>query len=81
MNTIYEYLSEPEARAEAAYRRAYCTEYTRVYEPGCSQDRERLLYWSALAHSVARAARDRVLRAELAQKVRSEEWPFVWGPF
>ena len=63
MYSIYEYLSEAEAGAERAYRQAYHAEYMRVYEPGHGEDRERLVYWSELAHQAGKAARERVLAA------------------
>ena len=46
MHTIYEYLTEAEARAERAYRQAYYEEYMRLYKPGYSEYRESLVYWS-----------------------------------
>ena len=64
MYTIHEYLTEAEARAERAYSQAYYEEYMRLYKPGYSGDRERLVYWSELAHRAGRAARERVLDAE-----------------
>ena len=64
MYTIYEYLTEPEARAERAYRQAYYDEYMRLYKRGHSEDQERLVYWSELAHRAGNAARERVLDAE-----------------
>ncbi len=63
METVYEYLTPVEAQAQRAYLEAYRAAYTRVYELGHSQDRERLLYWSALAHSSGCTARERVLSA------------------
>ena len=66
METVYEYLTPVEAQAQRAYLDAYRAAYARVYEPGHSQDRERLLYWSALAHGAGRAARERVLSAHEA---------------
>ncbi|MDP9381665.1 MAG: hypothetical protein M3Q29_16265 [Chloroflexota bacterium] len=67
METIDRYLTEAEARAEHAYRQAYYAEYTRVYEQRLSSDRQHVLHWAALAHNAARAARERVLRAEVVQ--------------
>ncbi len=61
MHTIDEYLSDVEASAERAYRQAYYSEYMRLYEPGRSGDRERLVYWSELAHRAGKAAREKVL--------------------
>lgn len=55
------YLPEREARAERAYLESYRTEYTRLYEPG-RVARERLLYWSGLAHRSGKAAREAELR-------------------
>lgn len=63
MHTIDVYLTETESQAEHAYRSAYYTEYTRVFEPQYSQDRERLLFWAALAHQAAKTARARILQA------------------
>ena len=39
MHTIYEYLTEPEARAKRAYRQAYYDEHMRLYKRGYSEDR------------------------------------------
>lgn len=64
MDTIDIYLTEVEARAEHAYRQSYYTEYMRVFEPGHPDDRDRLAFWSQLAHFAAKAARDRVLETE-----------------
>lgn len=61
MYTIDSYLTETESRAEHAYRSAYHAEYTRVFEPQYSGDRERLLFWASLAHQAAKAARERIL--------------------
>ncbi len=63
MYTIDSYLTETESRAEHAYRSAYYAEYTRVFEPQYSGDRERLLFWASLAHQSAKAARERILGA------------------
>ena len=61
MYTLDSYLPEHEARAERAYRQAYCVEYLRLHEPKHASNRERLLYWSDLAHRAGKAARDKVL--------------------
>ena len=66
MRTVYEYLTAAEAEAERAYLDAYRAAYARVYEPGHSQDRERLVYWSALVHSAGCAASERALPAHEA---------------
>ncbi len=63
METVYEYLTQVEAQAQRAYLEAYRAVYARVYEPGYSQDRERQLYWSSLAHSSGCTARERVISA------------------
>ena len=63
MESVYEDLTPVEALAQRAYLEAYRQAYTRGYEPGHSQDRERLLYWSALAHASGCTARERVLSA------------------
>ncbi len=61
MYTLDSYLPEQEARAEQAFRLAYCSEYTRLHEPGYSWDQERLAYWSELALRAGKLARERVL--------------------
>ncbi len=67
METIYGYLTETEARGEQAYRSAYYAEYMRLYEVRHSEDRQRLLFWAALAHHAANSARERVLEAYQAE--------------
>ncbi len=67
METIYGYLTETEARGEQAYRSAYYAEYMRLYEVRHSEDRQRLLFWAALAHHAANSARERVLEADKAE--------------
>lgn len=64
METIDRFMTEVEAKAEHAYRDAYYTEYMRVYEPGFSEDRQHLEFWSALAHGSGKVARERVLASE-----------------
>ena len=61
MDTIDIFLTETEAQAEHAYRRAYYAEYMRVYDARYSGDRERSVFWAGLAHSAAKLARERVL--------------------
>ena len=61
MYTLNSYLPEHEARAERTYRQAYCAEYLRLHDPQHASNRERLLYWSELAHRAGKAARERVL--------------------
>lgn len=63
MDTLDGYLTEAEADAERAYRRAYHAEYTRLWEPNRSGDRERLLFWSELAHWAGKSARALALAA------------------
>ncbi len=58
MYTLESFLPEHEARAERAYLEGYRTEYARLSEPGQAADRERLLYWSELAHRAGKAARE-----------------------
>ena len=70
MYTIDEYLTELEARAERTYREAYCAEYLRLYEPGHSTDRERLMYWSELAHRAGKAAREKVTETRALTTIR-----------
>ncbi len=65
MDTLDRYLTESEAGGERAYRRAYHAEYTRLWEPNRSGDRERLLFWSELAHQVGKSARALALAAAL----------------
>jgi hypothetical protein len=65
MDTLDGYLSEAEAGAERAYRRAYHAEYARLWEPDRSGDRERLPFWSELAHRVGKSARALALAAAL----------------
>ena len=65
MYTLDSYLPEHEARAERAFRHAYCAEYTRLYRPGYSEDQERLVYWSELALRAGKTARERVLAEAL----------------
>ena len=65
MYTLDSYLHEQEARAEQAFRLAYCSEYTRLHEPGYSWDQERLVYWSELALRAGKLARERVLSEAL----------------
>ncbi len=65
MDTLDGYLTESEAGAEHAYRRAYHAEYTRLWEPNRSGDRERPLFWSELAHQVGKSARALALAAAL----------------
>ena len=65
MYTLDSYLPEHEARAERAFRHAYCAEYTRLYKPCYSEDRERLVYWGELAHRAGKLARERVLSEAL----------------
>ena len=61
MYTLDKYLPEHEAAAERVYIQAYYEAYTRVYEPGHSDDRERLIYWSELANWAGSRARERAL--------------------
>ncbi len=65
MYTLDEYLTDEEADAARAYLSAYCAEYDRVWQAGCAGDRERLMYWSELAHQAGKAARERSLAAAL----------------
>ena len=64
MYTLDTYLTPAEARAERAYLEAYRAAYARLYEPEWAGDRERLVYWSELAHAAGRSARERVLSSE-----------------
>ena len=61
MYTLDTYLTPAEARAERAYLEAYRAEYERLYKAEWAGDRERLVYWSEVAHRVGRSARERVL--------------------
>ena len=63
METVYEYLTAVEAEGQRAFLQAYREEYTRLYKPGYSEDGERLVYWSELAHRAGCIARNRVLSA------------------
>ena len=62
MSTLDTFLSDSEIKAEQEYRQVYYTEYMRVYEPARADDREKLLFWSDLAHRAAKSARDRMLK-------------------
>ena len=66
METFYDYLTDSEARAERAFRQAYCVEYTRLYERQAVSDADRLAFISQLALRAGQVARERVLQAELA---------------
>ncbi|MDQ3856770.1 MAG: hypothetical protein M3281_10310 [Chloroflexota bacterium] len=66
MDTIDSYLTEAEAEAEHAYRRAYSAEYLRLYDPLLSGDRQYVVYWSALAHAAGKLARARARGAATA---------------
>ena len=65
MYALDEYLTETESAAERAYFAAYRREYERNYDPKYAGDREKLIYWSALAHSAGKTARERVLAQEV----------------
>ncbi|MDQ3327461.1 MAG: hypothetical protein M3506_02915 [Chloroflexota bacterium] len=74
MDMLDGYLTEAEAAAERAYRRAYHAEHTRLWEPNRSGDRERLLFWNELAHQVGKSARALALAAALPAAEQGTPW-------
>ena len=59
-DTIYDYLAPKEAEACRAYLGVYSAEYERLRDRE-TEELEVLRYWSELAHSAGKAARDRVM--------------------